>query len=285
MADDHTVVGRAVTILDTVVESAAPITLAELTRRTGIPKQTVRRIANDLVARGMLDRAPDGYAPGQRLMRHGMLSAHRHGIAVTAQPYLQELHLRTRGQAAWFATVHGGELMLAGAAFGRSYMEPMAKSWFPNMSKLGPSRVLLAAGVIEVGHHPELVEGVLTDKLRPLTRHSVTDTGRLRQRLREVRDTGYAYEAEQAVLGVGCTAAAVREPSGKLVGAIGVTGRRSHPDARGLRNALLRFGETLLEELKAAVQPRSAVVWNTPMFNQSTGIGYTWPGAEPPAQP
>lgn len=256
------------------------MTLAELTRRTEIPKQTVRRIANDLVERGMLDRTAGGYLPGQRLMRHGMLAAHQHGVAVTAQPYLQDLHLRTRGQAAWFAKVHAGELILVGAAFGRTYMEPMAKSWFPNMSKLGPSRVLLAAGLIEVAHHPELAESVLGVRLRPLTRHSIIDARRLRDRLRQVRDTGCAHEAEQATIGVGCTAAAVRESSGKLVGVIGVTGRRSHPDAQSLRNTLQRSAEQLLQEMSSVTRSRAEAVWNAPTFDHRSGIGYTWPGNE-----
>lgn len=166
-----------------------------------------------------------------RRARHAR--AHRHGVAVTVQPYLQELHLRTRGQAAWYATVHAGELLLVGAAFGRAYAQPMAKSWFPNMAKLGASRVLLAAGMIEVAHQPEPAEGILRARLRPLTRHPVIDTNRLRRRLLEARDTGYGQEVEQAELGVGCMAAAIRDSSGRLLGAIGVTGRRSHPAAQG----------------------------------------------------
>jgi hypothetical protein len=53
--DDHTVVGRAVAILDCVASAASPLPLAALTRKTGIPKPTVRRIASDLTERSNID--------------------------------------------------------------------------------------------------------------------------------------------------------------------------------------------------------------------------------------
>jgi DNA-binding IclR family transcriptional regulator len=64
--DDHTVIGRAVAILDCIASAAGPLALAALTRRTGIPKPTVRRIANDLTKRGMLELTSDGYQPATR---------------------------------------------------------------------------------------------------------------------------------------------------------------------------------------------------------------------------
>jgi len=278
MVDDHTVVGRAVAILDAVVEGTAPIPLAALTRRTGIPKQTVRRIADDLVARGMLERVSEGYLPGERLIHHGLVSAHRHGFAVTVQPYLRDLHLRTRGQAAWLATRREGELILVGAAFGRPYMAPMAKSWFPTMSKLGPSMVLLAAGMIEVAHQPEVADRVLRGGWEPLTPNSITDARRMRCILDEVRDTGFAHEIEQAELGLTCMAAAMRDSSGQLVGAVGLTGRREGMRGPVLRNTLQRSAESLLRDLRSILTPHVSHAWNMPMFNRRTEIGYTWPG-------
>lgn len=285
MVDDHTVVGRTVVILDAVVEGIEPIPLAALTRRTGIPKQTVRRIANDLVERGMLERTPEGYSPGQRLIHHGLVSAHRHGVAVAVQPYLQDLHLRTRGQAAWLAIRREGELILAGAAFGRPYLAPMAKSWFPTMSKLGPSMVLLAAGMIELAHQPEVADRVLRGGWGPLTRNSITDARRMRRILDEVHDTGVAHEVEQVEVGLTCTAAALCDSRGELVGALGMTGRCEGMQGPGLRNTLQRHAESLLYELHSLFTPRAPYVWNAPIFNQRKDIGYTWPGVAAPTLP
>jgi|GEM_PF-2934913 len=244
MADDHTVLGRIVAILDAVSDAVEPLSLALLTRRTGIPKPTVRRIANDLVERGMLEQTADGYAPGSRLIHQGMLAAHRHGI-VAVQPYLQDLYLRTRGETAWFAIAHRGDLVVAGTAFGAQHTAVVQTPSFMRASRLGRSMVLSAVGRIQVAERPELAGRVLHQGWAPLTRYSVMDRRRLRRLLDEARDTGFAYEAEQAVLGLSCVAAALRDGAGRLVGAIGVTGRCAVIDARGVHNAVLRAAESL----------------------------------------
>jgi DNA-binding IclR family transcriptional regulator len=277
MSDDHSVLGRAVTILDCVVDAVAPLPLAVLTRRTGMPKPTVRRIANDLVERGMLERTPDGYLPGQRLIHQGLQSAHRHGVAVAVQPYLQDLHLRTRGQVAWVATMNRDQLTLTGAAFGREHVDEMRRPWFPTFSSLGPAMVLLACGRIEAGHNPELAERILASRFAPLTRYSVIERPRLQALIEEARDTGFAHEMEQATLGNSCMAAAMRDSSGRLVGVLGVAGRCRSIEARGVRSALRRSALLLQHELRASSRSDGQEAWNAPIFNQRTGIGYTWP--------
>ena len=276
MTDDHTVVGRTVAILDCVVEAAGPLPLAILTRRTGIPKQTVRRIAGDLTDRGMLRRTPEGYLPGDRLLRQGLLSAHRQRTAIAVQPYLQDLHTRTRGQAAWFARMNDGVLTLAGAAFGRDQAVEMTWPCFPSVSRMGPAMVLFAVGRIEAAESPEMSADVLRGGWTPFTRHSVTDRGRLRSLLDRARDTGFAHESEQTALGVSCMAASLRDSDGNLVGVLGVGGRSNAIEARGTRAILLTLASDLAEEI-ADVEPSALDVWNTPMFNRRTEIGYTFP--------
>lgn len=287
MVDDHTVLGRAVAILDCVVDAVDPLPLAVLTRLTTIPKPTVRRIANHLVDRGMLELTPDGYVPGQRLIHHGLQSAFHDGTVVTVQPHLQDLHLRTRGEAAWFARMHQGELVVTGAAYGRQHIAELHKAWFSRMSRLGPSMILLAMGIIEVANRPDLADRILFSGWPPLTRYSITDKGRMRRVLAEAFDTGFAQEVEQTKLGVACVAAALRDSSGQLVGAIGATGQCRAIGTSGVRAGLERSAELLERELRSATTSFGTEVWNVPTFDRRTGIGYTWPTMDdsPPAIP
>ncbi|MCT7659593.1 IclR family transcriptional regulator [Mycobacterium deserti] len=279
MADDHTVLGRAVAILDCVVEANGPLPLAVLTRRTGMPKPTVRRIANALAERGMLEQTPDGYMPGQRLIDHGVRSAHRQGFAVTVQPYLQDLHSRTRGQTAWVATMNQGQLTMTGAAFARPHLEGMRKPWL-TYSAIGPGMVLLASGRMQAAHDAELAEQVLASQFPPMTRYSVIDKSRLRALIEAARDSGYAQETEQAVLGNSCIAAAMRNSAGDLAGIIGVAGQCSAIEARGVGAALMRSALLLQHEIRSLSCEENLDMWNAPIFNQRTGIGYTWPTAD-----
>ncbi|WP_446219963.1 helix-turn-helix domain-containing protein [Micromonospora sp. IBHARD004] len=64
--DDHTVTGRVMAVLEAVGALEEAATLAALTRHTGIPKPTVRRIAADLVARKILNRDATGYLWGSK---------------------------------------------------------------------------------------------------------------------------------------------------------------------------------------------------------------------------
>ena len=149
--------------------------------------------------------------------------------------------------------------------------------WWPGPDLLGPSVVLLAGGRLQVAHQPERAERILSSGCRPLTRFSVTDPRRLRVLLAQARDTGFAEEDEQAMLGWSCMAAVVRDQAGTMIGAIGVTGRSSGIAARGLRSGLLRSAGTLAGELRAAALRDDGHVWETPVFDGRTGIGYVWP--------
>ncbi|RDI50548.1 IclR family transcriptional regulator [Nocardia mexicana] len=276
MADDHTVIGRAVAILDAVTEAAGPVPLAELTRRTGIPKPTVRRIANDLAERDMLARTPEGYAAGSRLIHQGPRSAFQSGHALTVQPYLQDLHRHSRGELAWFATMNDGELTVAGAAFGRPHVPAIKAACWPSTELLGPSMVLLASGRLQIAHQPERADAVLAGGWAPLTRYSLMDRRRMRDLLTQARDTGFAREVEQFTLGWSCIGAVLRDGTGAMIGALGITGRCDRIEARGLDVELRRSAQALERELRA-----SDLVGDPPLelphFHGRTGIGYVWP--------
>jgi DNA-binding IclR family transcriptional regulator len=109
--------------------------------------------------------------------------------------------------------------------------------------------VILAAGRLLAAHEPELADHILATGWKPLTRYSVTDRQRMRELLREARDTGLARESEQTLLGWTCLAAAVRDSSGRLIGAVGVSGRGSNIDARGVRPTMARYAESLAADL------------------------------------
>ncbi|MGW4534888.1 IclR family transcriptional regulator [Nocardia sp. NPDC004340] len=278
MTDDHTVVGRVVAILDAVADAPAPLPLRELTRRTGIPKPTVRRIANDLVARGMLVRTEDGYWAGSRLMNQGLQSAYQQRMPMTVQPYLQELHYVSRGEIAWYATVHDGSLVTVGAAFGPRYAAAMQRGWWPNLEMFGNSAVLFASGRLQFAHAPDRADRVLSTGWSPMTPQSVTDRHTMTDLLKQAYDTGYTEEQEQVALGYRCAAAALRDDAGRLTGVVGVTGCTNSVTAADLRTALSKSADGLERDIREVVGrvPDPATVLPSYLRLRS-GVGYTWP--------
>ncbi|MFC9436163.1 IclR family transcriptional regulator [Nocardia sp. NPDC057030] len=258
MQDDRTVVGRTVAILDAVSGAPAPITLALLTKHTGIPKPTVRRIADALVQRGMLTRTPEGYRSGDRLIQQALRSTWHQRTAHTAQPYLQDLYARAPGEIAFYCALHNGELVNAGSVFGAAHRHSMRETAWPSLASLGPSVVLTATGRLQFAHHAEQAERVLTTGCAPLTRYSPAHPVRLRALLTDARDTGIAVEQEQSRLGWGCTAVALHDAAGELIGALGLAGRGSSTTTPAMRRATATLATALERDLAETLNPRSA---------------------------
>lgn len=79
----------------------------------------------------------------------------------------------------------------------------------------GVGKVLLAAAP------PSVQERVLRD-LDPVTPHTVTDPGRLRQQLAEVRRRGFARTTEEMTVGTSSIAVPVRDSTGSVRAALGL---------------------------------------------------------------
>lgn len=286
--DDKTVVGRVAAILDAVAEASEPVALAELTRLTGIPKPTVRRIAASLVARGILGRTEAGYVPGGKMLRYGLHAMSRHPVALAVQPYLQDLHQRSMGEISWFAMAQDGELTVTGTAFGKEHLEAIRASWWPSTGLLGNSVILVAAGRLELAHQPERARRILAEGWPRLTRYSVTDPRRMRDLLADAKATGIAQEDEQTRLGWSCMAVILRDTAGELTGALGVTGRTPRIIARGLRRSLLQSAEELQAELhppggRQASAGDAAIGGAEVVLDERLGAGYLLPTAGRPA--
>jgi DNA-binding IclR family transcriptional regulator len=220
--DDHTVTGRVLAVLDAVAQLSGRATLAVLATRTGIPKPTARRIAADLVRRGMLERDADVYRLGPHLFRLGAEAAKQQGVRQAVAPYVHDLFART-GEVAWMITFTDTSNMVLESAFGSQRAADMRRPW-PALIRTA-AFLTSAAGRLVLAHRPELVEDVQSRGMPRLTRYTVTNRDQLADAIDRVRDSRIAIEHEQASIGYSCIAAGVHARQGELVGAIGVTGR------------------------------------------------------------
>ncbi|MEV4140033.1 IclR family transcriptional regulator C-terminal domain-containing protein [Dactylosporangium sp. NPDC049742] len=220
--DDRTVTGRVLAVLDAVADLDGRATLAALTARTGVPKPTVRRIAADLVGRGMLDRDAGRYRLGRRLLMLGVEAARQQGVRQSVAPYVHDLFART-GEVAWMTTFTDTSNTLLESAFGSQRAADMRRPW-PSVIR-SPGFLTTAAGRLVLAHRPDLVEDVRSRALPRLTRYTITNWHRIAVDVARVRDTRVAVEQKQTLLGYSCVAAGVHDRDGVLIGAIGVTGR------------------------------------------------------------
>lgn len=221
--DDHTVTGRVVAVLDVVGAGQGLVTLAELVRGTGVPKSTVRRIAADLVERGMLERVGDRYRLGGHLFDLGVRAATQRGLARAVTPHVQELLARS-GEIVWVGMCVQDGLTEASIAYGPNRASDVSRRPWP-FSVDTPGFAATAMGRLVLAERPDLVEQLRAHPLPSMTQYTTTSWPRMMAVLGEVRDTGIAYEFEQGALGYHCVATGLRAPDGSLAGVVGVTGR------------------------------------------------------------
>src|SRR5689334_10872201 len=85
------VLGRALTLLTAFRPGDAELTLAELTRRTGLPKPTAHRMLAELAEWNVVERTPHGIRLGMRLFELGQLAPLQRGLREAAAPFLSDL--------------------------------------------------------------------------------------------------------------------------------------------------------------------------------------------------
>lgn len=235
--DDGTVVGRALEIINTVaLRIQTP--LAELVARTGIPKPTARRIAEDLVRRQVLVRAQHGYAIGPALDHLGRAAVLQRTFP-DVHEHLVELHALCGG-IAWLGSVDRLEAdgLVPVEMVHHAELSVLATSGWPDMRS--PAALAnTAAGRLVLARRPDLLEQMARTGLPRATPHSPATVRQLEGILRQTRELGASVESEQYVLGWRCVAVQLHGPDdSRVILGVSAPAARSDP-ARMLKATLL----------------------------------------------
>ncbi|OLL18801.1 MULTISPECIES: IclR family transcriptional regulator [unclassified Rhodococcus (in: high G+C Gram-positive bacteria)] len=213
------VIDRAARLLEAFRDSER-LTLAELTRLTGMPRSSTHRLLTQLVEIGWVRRDAPAYALGTKMLELGSLVQHNDTLHRAALPVMHELHGHT-GLVVHLAVLTGAEVL---------YLEKVGGPYSMRI----PSRV----GGRQPAHCTALGKALLAQGRTDLdalfverpptarTRHSVTDPNRLRIELARTREQHVAHDRDEATPGVSCVAAPIGH-AGKCVGAISVSGPTS----------------------------------------------------------
>jgi DNA-binding IclR family transcriptional regulator len=216
---------RGVQVLQAFRPHGGTLTLTALVGRTGLPKPTVHRLAEELVELGLLERQTVGYRPGVGLFELGELAPAKLDLREAALPFMQDLYEATH-ETVHLGIRNGLDVVYAEKIRGHGGVDvPSRVGGRLPLSSTGVGKALLAHA------EPDVVEAVLSRPLRRLTQRSVTDPAKLSRELAEIRRTGLAYDQEEAKLGVACVAAPV------VVGGIAVAGVSLTVPADRLRKA------------------------------------------------
>jgi DNA-binding IclR family transcriptional regulator len=205
------VIDRISLVLD-AFEGPGRLSLAQVVRRTGLPRSSAHRMLERLVQLRWLRRHGRDYELGMRLVELGSLAVHQDRLHRAAQPFLHELH-RATGLVVHLTVLDGADVI---------YLEKIAGGFGAAV----PTRV----GGRQPAHCTAAGKALLafadivdTDLLTRKTKYSISSPRQLAEELAAIRARGVAYERAESLAGFGCVAAPIGDSDGPIA-AVSVCG-------------------------------------------------------------
>ena len=232
-------VGTAIQLLKAFSEEQVDIGISELSRRLGVAKSTVHRLAATLAAEGLLeqDRETEKYRLGIALFRLGALVRRRMDVSSQGRPYLYQLREKTN-ETVHLAILDGCEIM---------YVYNLESTQAIRMrSDLGvrkPAYCTAEGQAILAFQSEAVVDAVIVQGLVPRTPQTITDAAKLIKALALVRQRGCAIEDEESEIGMRGISAPIRNDAGEVVAAVGLAG----PVTRLSKKAITTFIPHVIE--------------------------------------
>ncbi|MDR1967372.1 MAG: IclR family transcriptional regulator [Burkholderiaceae bacterium] len=205
--------------------------ISVLAKELGVAKSTAHRLAVTLATEGFLEQNPDNgrYYLGLALFELAALVRRRMDVSTLGRPLLEALRDTTQESTHMAVLAQSDILYLynlesSQAVHARTYWG-MRKPAFCTSE----GRVLLAFGP------PEHAAAVLKEGGAKRTPHTVVDAKTLTRMLNEVRRSGYALDDEESEIGMRGLAAPVRDASGRVIAAVGLSAPMQRMTKKDLR--------------------------------------------------
>ena len=218
-ATPSAVIDRVSLVLD-AFDGPGRLTLAQIVRRTGLPRSSAHRMLERLVQLRWLRRSGRDYELGMRLVELGSLAVHQDRVHRAAMPVLHELH-RATGLVVHLAVLDGSDVV---------YLEKVGDRMMAAIpTRVGgrhPAHCTAVGKAILAECGDEVPAELNTDILPRKTKYSISTTSQLRTELNKVRAHGVAFDREESLAGFGCVAVSIGTP-GDAVGAVSVCGPMS----------------------------------------------------------
>jgi DNA-binding IclR family transcriptional regulator len=219
---------RALDIFELLAAEARGLTVSEIGDALGFARSSAHGLVRTLHARGYLTE--DGgrrYHLGARLVQLGLSAADRLELRTAARGPLERLVALTHDTAELVVPV-AGELLYVDKVVSDARnvrTDPRVTSRRPlHCSSLG--KALLAALADE-----DVIALVGDGELERATEHSLADCAALLADLARTRRRGYSVDRQEALLGVWCVGAPIRDHTGRSVAAISLSTIREFFDA------------------------------------------------------
>jgi len=212
---------RAFAILEEIARSREGIGLAELSKKVGLHNSTTFHLVKTLVALGYIRQSKETkrYRIGRMLFTLAAGSLDEVELVSLTTPILEDLTEAT-GESAHFAIRSGDSVVIIAKTSGTGAFQLMDRVGVvrpAHCTALG--KVLLAALT-----RTQLERYIQGHTLHAFTPKTITEAEPLRREIEEVVRTGVAFDDGEFDPEVRCVAVPVRDFTGQVAGAIGISG-------------------------------------------------------------
>ena len=214
-------IGRAFSILEEVARNREGIGLADLSKRVGLHNSTTFHLVKTMVSLGYIRQLKESkrYRVGRPLFALASSALDEMEMVSMATPVLEDL-ARATGEASHFAARMDDAVVIIARTPG-----PGAFQLTDRAGVVRPAYCTALGKVILAALRPEQFERYLERVvLKPLTENTITDPQRLRKEIEGIRRSGIAFDDGELNGEVRCAAMPVRDFSGQVAGAIGISG-------------------------------------------------------------
>ncbi len=247
-----TTITKALTLVETLAERAAPWSVTELAGRLGLPKSNIHFLLAALSAKGYVEQDPATrrYFLTLRLWELGTRVLGRMDLRRVASPFLASL-AETTAETVNLAILDHGEVLYL-----HKIDSPMPVRAYTPEGRRAPA-YCTSTGKAMLAYQPEDAIRKVALQIRQHTGRTVGGLRELRRELQHVREAGYSMNCGEWRDSVRGVAAPIRDSTGTVVAAVGVFGPAERLPARKLTR------------MAAAVRNAAAAI--------SGALGYTPP--------
>ena len=214
------VLDRTMEILGVLERQPAGTSIRELTTALGLPRSTVYRVLNTLLAHQMVRRSAEGlFSLGPRLVALAARVRQESGsydLAELALGPMQQVR-DDLGEPIKFSVRDGDRAKVIVALLGHHEYSPA-----PSTGTSYPLHAGAASKVIMAYLSPEDLERHLSAPLTRYTPRTITDPDKLRSHLARIRRDQFAADMGEHNLNVHALAAPVFDSSGRFLGALSI---------------------------------------------------------------
>ena len=233
-------VAKAMMLLDMLSETPAPLTLAEISQKTGWPKSTVHGLLSTMRDYSVIAQDEEGRDMlGIRLFEYGCTLSNSWTIIETVKPYIQHISYST-GEAVFLSILDRGEVITLDRADNRTGLWISAEMGCRLPIHCTSQGKLFLAYMSETERKSILRR---TD-MRPYTEHTITTMPELQKELERIRQQGYATENSEYKTGLRSVAAPIFDENGDVRYAIGIIGMFRQIESQQFSNAVSVVLET-----------------------------------------